>query len=178
MSEKLEWYCKLCGGYFEGFRDAKKCPTCSSDAIVVSPFYLEIKKGKYSILYYGGHSDLPLKSPAPALVELSITPKELQFKCVSREYAGNSFSIPLEKIRRVDIKKTKEITGWRMFLLGPLFATILKEKKYFIRLAYEDEIDLMQDLLFDTAIGDDESLSLKIGIIKNIRSAIKVLKKG
>jgi hypothetical protein len=123
--------------------------------------------------YWGDFPNFPFTSPAI----LTVTSTELQ---IESHKAGSlhkdwCFSIPLEKVRRTDLFGTKEITAWRIFLIGALFAALFKKKKYFLRITYEDDLGLMEDLML-TTLQDDKRHSKKIALIQNIRSAIKSLK--
>ncbi len=60
--------------------------------------------------------------------------------------------------------------------MGVLFAAIFKKKQYFLRITYEDDLGLMEDLVLTTLQQDDKRHSKKVALIQNIRSAIKSLK--
>ena len=123
--------------------------------------------------YWGDFPNFAFTSPAI----LTVTSSELR---VDSYEAGSlhkdwCFSIPLEKVRRVDLFGTKEITAWRIFLIG-VFAAVFKKKQYFLRITYEDDLGLMEDLMLTTLQQDDRRHSKKVALIQNIRSAIKSLK--
>ena len=124
--------------------------------------------------YWGDFPNFAFTSPAI----LTVTSSELQ---VESYKAGSlhkdwCFSIPLEKVRRIDLFGTKEITAWRIFLIGVLFAAVFKKKQYFLRITYEDDLGLMEDLMLTTFQQDDRRHSKKVALIQNIRSAIRSLK--
>lgn len=126
------------------------------------------------VQYWGDFPNFPFKSPAI----LTITPSELRIESYSEVSVHKdwSFSIALEKIRKIEIYRTKEITAWRVFLIGVLWAVVFKKKKYFLRITYEDELALMEDLMLTTFQQDDKKQSKKVAIIQNLRSVIASLR--
>ena len=124
--------------------------------------------------YWGDFPNFAFTSPAI----LTVTSSELQLESYKTGSLHKDwcFSIPLEKVRRTDLFATKEITPWRIFLIGVLFAAVFKKKQYFLRITYEDDLGLMEDLMLTTLQQDDKRHSKKVALIQNIRSAIKSLK--
>ena len=125
---------------------------------------------KFQVQYWGDFPDYPFRSPAI----LSINEANLKIESFDEvsEHKNWSFKIPLEKIKKLGFVRSEQATAWRLYWMGPLLTHFFPKKTYFIRITYEDELGLMEDLML-TTLQPDPKDSIKISIIEHIRSQIK-----
>lgn len=95
-----------------------------------------------NIFYAGGHNTYPEKRNG----RLIVNPAALIFQETKSDW---SLEIPIEKFKTISVKTTSEIKRLKTFLGGPLLSMGLPDKKKFVLVEYEDELEMKQTPLFD-----------------------------
>jgi hypothetical protein len=121
---------------------------------------------KQWVHYVGGHVDYPNRSSGM----LTITPIEIEFK--ASEFVANQyhFKFPTAKLKSISLQTTKEISASRVWLVGSVLGTAMKMETTYVVVGYEDELGLLQTLLF--GIPDDRENKQKKELVNQFQKVL------
>jgi len=98
------------------------------------------------IIYSGGHTAHPEKHTG----QLIVTPTTFTFQEIKRGKPGDfKLEILIERIEKVSVQTTSEISRLTTVLVGPLWGMGFPLKSKFVLVEYEDDMDMKQTPLFD-----------------------------
>ena len=106
-------------------------------------------KYEFDVKYFGS---LKIDGKLMLLSEKVVfKPKEVYFK-------DKKMELFLEKIKDVRFTTEKEITGLRVWLLGPTLGALMKKKHNLLTIDYEDDFGIIQHLIFE---GPDMEIAIE-----------------
>ncbi len=94
--------------------------------------------------YLGGHTDHKKR----AIGYILIKSNGLRYIASEGSLYKMDVDVPLERLKSLEIRTSKEITMARWFMIGA-WAILFKEKKEYLVVSYEDEAKLLQHMIFD-----------------------------
>ena len=121
---------------------------------------------KQWVHYMGGHVDYPNRTSGM----LRITPTEIEFKASEYVAFQYHFKFPTIRLKSIRLETTKEISATRVWLAGPFLGALLKVETTYVVVGYEDELGLMQILLFD--MPDDKDNKQKTELVHQFQKAL------
>jgi hypothetical protein len=94
--------------------------------------------------YKGGHTDYK----DPAVGHIILRPDGLEYETTGASLHQMNIVIPLEKLRRLEVRTSKEITFYRWWLMGA-WSILFKKKYEYLVLTYEDDFNMEQHVVLD-----------------------------
>src|SRR4030042_2065935 len=163
-TNELRWKCKECGHIIVGPEEPEECPVCEPSACT---------EEFGPMTFVGGSADLGTVEynraktdyMSPAFGFLVLKTRCIEFKTTEDSMRKTQIRIPMEKVRDVGFKTGKDITFLRYVLLGS-WAFLLKKRRQFLELTYEDSSGIFKHLFFD--FDCDREIALELMNLANV----------
>ena len=140
--------CTHCGYKFKPKEESETiCESCRLQIRDVSTNFGH--RVEFDVKYFGS---LEINGKLQLFSEKVVfEPKEVYFK-------NKKMEILLSKIKDVRFTAEKEITGLRVWILGPTLGALMKKKHNMLTVDYEDEFGIIQHLIFE---GPDMEIAIE-----------------
>ena len=102
---------------------------------------------------------------SPAFGFLALKTEFIEFKTIEGSTHKMQLKIPIEKVRDVCFKTGKDITFLRYALIGS-WAFLLKKRRQFLELTYEDSSSTFKHLFFD--FNCNKEIALELMLLANL----------
>jgi hypothetical protein len=138
------------------------------------PKEIEIVEKEFGpMTFVGGSADLgtieysraETDYKSPAFGFLALKTESIEFKTIEGSIHKMQLKIPIEKVRDVCFKTGKDITFLRYALIGS-WAFLLKKRRQFLELTYEDSSSTFKHLFFD--FNCNKEIALELMLLANL----------